>query len=64
MSDALSRYKSLVDRLRGLSPSISEPVITEIDEELKDAWSVLCESERKEAEDYWRNSLPTRPDLN
>jgi len=56
MSDALQRYKALVDQLRGLSPTTAEPTVTKIDEQLKAAWASLGEAERVEAEAYWRSS--------
>jgi hypothetical protein len=67
MSDALYRYKSLVDQLRGLSPVSAELKVISIDEELQKAWAALGEAERVEADAYWRASITTkivRPQFN
>jgi hypothetical protein len=67
MSDALHRYKALVDQLRGLSPVSAELKVVSIDEELQKAWAALGEAERVEAEAYWRASTTTqtaRPHFN
>lgn len=54
MTDALSRYKALVDKLRELLPSNSEFEIDKIDDELKLVWTEMSEQEKSEAELYWR----------
>ena len=56
MSDALHRYKALVDQLRGLSPTSAEAKVVSIDEELQKAWLAMSTSERDEADAYWRAS--------
>jgi hypothetical protein len=56
MSDALHRYKALVDQLRGLSPVSAEAKVITIDEELQKAWMAMSDVEREEAEVYWRSS--------
>jgi hypothetical protein len=60
MSTALQRYKDLVDQLRGLSPSAAESTVNSIDEQLKEAWIALGESDRVEAEAYWRSSTTAK----
>ncbi len=60
MTIALQRYKDLVDQLRGLSPSSAESEVHCIDEQLKEAWEVLGESERLEADAYWRATTSTQ----
>ena len=56
MSDALHRYKALVDQLRGLSPTSAEAKVCTIDEELQKNWLAMSEAERQEADAYWRAS--------
>jgi len=61
MSAALQRYKDLVDQLRGISPaSAAESTVNNLDEALKEAWAALCESDRAEAEAYWRSSTTVK----
>jgi hypothetical protein len=56
MSDALHKYKALVDQLRGLSPSSAEAKVVTIDEELQKTWMAMSQDERDEADAYWRAS--------
>ena len=60
MSKALHRYKVLVDQLRSISPSSAEAKVVAIDEELQKAWASLEESERLEADAYWRASINSK----
>ena len=60
MSDALHKYKSLVDQLRGLSPTSAEDRVCTIDEELQETWLMMNESERIEADAYWRSSITVK----
>lgn len=63
MSVALQRYKDLVDQLRGISPASTESAestVNNLDEALKEAWAALCESDRVEAEAYWRSSTTVK----
>ncbi len=56
MTDALAKYKALVDQLRELPAGASETMISEIDTQLQSAWEALSETDRSEAEAYWRGS--------
>ena len=53
LSDALDKYKALVDKLRDLSTESLDSAI-QIDVQLKEVWADLEERERAEAESYWR----------
>jgi hypothetical protein len=54
MSDALNKYKALVDKLRDLSSSSDS--IEAIDIQLKETWAALGETEKAEAESYFRGA--------
>lgn len=54
MSSPLERYKSLVDKLHNLPVGSTEK--DQVNAELLDAWNILCEKDRLEAEGYWHTT--------